>query len=76
MSTGPDPDGSPLPDAAALDETVTVFDTVYDPVRTPLIREAEARGARTVTGRDMFVRQAGMQFELWTGREGTKGRSD
>ena len=51
-----------------LDDRVTVFDTVYTPARTPLIREAEARGARVVTGMDMFIGQAARQFALWTGK--------
>lgn len=68
MSGGPAPDQSPLPSGAALDDTMTVFDTVYTPQRTPLIAQAEARGATVVTGRDMFLRQAAMQFELWTGK--------
>ncbi|MCP3905092.1 MAG: type I 3-dehydroquinate dehydratase, partial [Planctomycetes bacterium] len=68
MEGGPDPDGSPLPESIALDEQTTVFDTVYAPARTPLVREAEARGARVVTGVEMFVRQAALQFERWTGQ--------
>jgi 3-dehydroquinate dehydratase/shikimate dehydrogenase len=67
MAGGPDADGSPLPEDAPLDDRTTVFDTVYNPVRTPLIAEAEARGARVVTGLDMFINQAAMQFERWTG---------
>ena len=69
MAGGPAPQESPLPPDALLDASVTVFDTVYAPLRTPLIVAAEARGARTVTGRDMFLRQAAMQFERWTGSE-------
>jgi len=69
MTGGPDPDGSPLPEDALLDDGVTVFDTVYTPPRTPLLREAEARGARIVPGLDMFIRQAAMQFETWTGED-------
>lgn len=67
MTGGPEPDASPLPDGMTLDEHVTVFDTVYAPVRTPLIKEAEARGARAIIGLDMFIRQAALQFEAWTG---------
>jgi 3-dehydroquinate dehydratase/shikimate dehydrogenase len=44
-----------------------VFDTVYTPEHTLLIREAKARGCHVVTGVDMFVRQAARQFELFTG---------
>jgi len=68
MQGGLAPDESPLPDDVPLNDEVTVMDTVYAPVRTPLIREAESRGARVITGVDMFLRQAAMQFEMWTGR--------
>jgi 3-dehydroquinate dehydratase/shikimate dehydrogenase len=68
MQGGPDPEGLPLPPGVTLDGSITVFDTVYAPPRTPLIREAEARGARIVTGADMFLRQAALQFERWTGK--------
>lgn len=68
MAGGPDPDGSPLPEDAPVDDGVTVFDTVYAPPRTPLLRAAEARGARIVSGIDMFIRQAALQFEMWTGK--------
>jgi 3-dehydroquinate dehydratase/shikimate dehydrogenase len=44
-----------------------VFDTVYTPETTLLIREARARGCDTITGVDMFVRQAARQVELFTG---------
>ena len=43
-----------------------VFDTVYNPMRTKLLRQAEAAGAKTINGVEMFVRQAAAQFELWT----------
>ena len=46
-----------------------VFDTVYTPETTMLIREARARGCHVLTGVDMFVRQAAAQFKLFTGRE-------
>ena len=68
MAGGPDADQSPLPDDAPLDEDTTVFDTVYTPCRTPLIRHSEARGARTIFGVEMFLAQAAMQFEHWTGK--------
>lgn len=67
MAGGPDADQSPLPDDAPLDEQTTVFDTVYTPQRTPLIKQAEVRGARTIFGIDMFLLQAAMQFERWIG---------
>lgn len=46
-----------------------VFDTVYNPMETKLLRQAKAAGARTVGGIEMFVRQAAGQFRTWTGIE-------
>jgi shikimate 5-dehydrogenase len=68
MAGGPDPDGSPLPDDVHLDDSVVVMDTVYTPRETPLIREARARGAVTVDGESMFLRQAELQSELFLAR--------
>ena len=59
-------DGTPL-DARLLRPGTLVFDTVYNPLETRLLREAAAAGCRTVGGLAMFVNQAVEQFELWTG---------
>ncbi len=63
----PNVDESPF-HFSALNPGMTVFDTVYRPETTLLIREARARGCHTITGVDMFVRQAARQFELFTGQ--------
>jgi shikimate dehydrogenase len=47
----------------------TVFDIVYNPLKTRLLRDAEARGLRIVPGVEMFVNQAVLQFERFTGRD-------
>ena len=44
-----------------------VFDTIYNPMETRLLKEAKAAGAKTIGGVEMFVRQAAAQFEAWTG---------
>jgi 3-dehydroquinate dehydratase/shikimate dehydrogenase len=44
-----------------------VFDAVYNPMKTRLLTQAQALGARTISGVEMFVRQAVAQFETWTG---------
>jgi 3-dehydroquinate dehydratase/shikimate dehydrogenase len=44
-----------------------VFDTVYNPESTLLVKEARAIGCRTITGVEMFVRQAAIQFRIWHG---------
>jgi 3-dehydroquinate dehydratase/shikimate dehydrogenase len=54
---------------SVLKPGTTVFDTIYTPETTLLIREARARGCDTITGVDMFVRQAARQIELFTGLE-------
>ncbi|OPX24279.1 MAG: shikimate dehydrogenase [Planctomycetales bacterium 4484_123] len=64
----PNTDQSPVP-AQALRRVKLVFDTVYNPIETRLLREAAAAGCRTVTGVDMFVNQAAAQFEIWTGQQ-------
>jgi 3-dehydroquinate dehydratase/shikimate dehydrogenase len=51
-----------------LREGMLVFDTIYNPERTLLIKQARERECKTITGVDMFVRQAARQFELFTGR--------
>jgi 3-dehydroquinate dehydratase/shikimate dehydrogenase len=45
-----------------------VFDTIYTPETTMLVREAKERGCHVLTGVDMFVRQAALQFELFAGQ--------
>jgi 3-dehydroquinate dehydratase/shikimate dehydrogenase len=51
-----------------LKETLTVFETVYTPETTLLVKEARARGCHVITGVELFVRQAARQFELFTGK--------
>jgi len=46
-----------------------VFDVVYNPVKTQLLKLAEKEGAITVDGLSMLVYQAAKSFELWTGEE-------
>lgn len=57
---------SPL-DTAHLHEDQIVVDLVYNPLRTPLLSGAAARGATTLDGVGMLVHQAARQFTLWTG---------
>jgi 3-dehydroquinate dehydratase/shikimate dehydrogenase len=44
-----------------------VFDMVYNPLETALIRKAKNQGAEVICGLEMFLEQAARQFELWTG---------
>ena len=65
----PNVDASPF-DAATPDLTpdTLVWDAVYTPRQTKLLRQAAAAGSRTAGGLEMFVRQAAAQSEEWTGR--------
>ncbi|HEX3738996.1 MAG TPA: shikimate dehydrogenase [Terriglobales bacterium] len=45
-----------------------VFDMIYDPAETKLMKLARERGAQVIPGIEMFVHQAARQFEIWTGK--------
>jgi shikimate 5-dehydrogenase len=46
-----------------------VYDLVYNPIETRLLREAKLAGAQTLGGLDMLIAQGAKQFEIWTGLE-------
>jgi shikimate dehydrogenase len=54
---------------ALLHRGLAVMDIVYNPLETRLLADAKARGLKTVSGVEMFVNQAVIQFELWTGKK-------
>jgi shikimate dehydrogenase len=68
MSSGDGAACSPLPGALIPSEAL-VNDIVYNPPLTPLLRAAQARGARILGGLPMLVYQGAAAFELWTGRD-------
>ena len=59
--------GVPIVTADDL-KTKYVFDLVYNPIDTPLIRLARQQGIPVITGVEMFVQQGARQFEIWTGK--------
>jgi 3-dehydroquinate dehydratase/shikimate dehydrogenase len=63
----PHVDESPI-HPSFLKPGLKVFDTIYTPENTLLIKEARTRGCHVITGTDMFVRQAALQFTLFTGQ--------
>lgn len=65
VGTAPHHDQSPLPPGHALDGEL-VYDLVYNPPQTRLLRDAAGAGCRTIGGLDMLVSQAQAQFEWWT----------
>ena len=64
----PNVDESPV-QKTSLKPNMLVFDTVYNPESTLLIKDARSRNCMTITGVEMFVRQAQLQFFLFTRRE-------
>ena len=70
---------TPLGSGAHVDQTPAtqqqlvgagcVYDLVYNPIETRLLREARQAGCETLGGLEMLVAQAKIQFELWTGRK-------
>ena len=54
--------------AQLLKPELVVFDIVYNPIKTRLLKEAEAAGARTISGIDMLAWQGVLAFEKWTGQ--------
>jgi len=48
--------------------TKYVFDLVYVPAETKLIKMARAKGLQVIPGLEMFVQQGARQFEIWTGK--------
>jgi 3-dehydroquinate dehydratase/shikimate dehydrogenase len=47
---------------------LVVFDTIYTPEQTLLVKEARERGCHVITGVEMFIRQAALQFQHFTGQ--------
>jgi len=57
-------------DVSLLRADATVFDLVYVPAETPLLRAARDRGLRASNGSEMLIQQAAIAFERWTGVAG------
>ena len=55
-------------DLDKLSPATIIYDIVYNPIKTVLIKEAEKRGLRTIEGLDMLIYQAQSAIEIWTGK--------
>ncbi len=64
----PNVDETPY-DKHYLKPSMLVFDTVYNPESTLLVKDARARSCTVITGVEMFIRQAALQFKLFTDQE-------
>jgi len=68
LGMSPEVDKTPVP-AQLLKSSLVVFDIVYNPIQTRLLREAEVAGAKTINGLEMLVWQGALAFEKWTGEK-------
>jgi shikimate dehydrogenase len=70
-SIGLFPNVDQKPDIAydTITDAMTICDVIPNPPHTPLLKEAEARGARTLDGLGMLVYQGAIAFKMWTGRD-------
>ncbi len=66
VGMSPDTDQSPWPVGLAFPKAA-IYDLVYNPRETKLVKDACAQGLKTTTGLGMLVEQAALAFELWTG---------
>ncbi len=65
----PNESESPLKDTSLLRASMAVYDVIYNPRETQLLRDAKAAGAKTANGLSMLLYQGAAAFELWTGKE-------
>jgi shikimate dehydrogenase len=63
----PNVDQSPLPENMTLSKDTVIYDLVYNPRETKLVKDARAQGLSATTGLGMLIEQAALAFKLWTG---------
>jgi 3-dehydroquinate dehydratase/shikimate dehydrogenase len=73
VNTIPAGEGDVSPTAGVRLDGEIVFDLVYGPAETPLLRQARESGCLTIGGIEMLVAQAEKQFEIWTGQRPPAG---
>ena len=67
IGMAPNIDQSPLPSNLALSSNTLIYDLVYNPSETKLVKDARAKGLFAVDGIGMLIEQAALSFEIWTG---------
>ncbi len=63
----PNIETSPLPENLSLPSNAFVYDLIYNPRETKLVRRARSQGLHAATGLGMLIEQAALSFEIWTG---------
>ncbi|MBK9925403.1 MAG: shikimate dehydrogenase [Anaerolineales bacterium] len=67
LGMAPNVDQSPLPESLSLSLNTFIYDLVYNPRETKLVRDARSQGLQATTGLGMLIEQAALAFETWTG---------
>jgi shikimate dehydrogenase len=67
LGTWPEVEGSIWPDEIPVPPALVIFDLVYNPLETHLLRQAQQGGAKGVNGLEMLVRQGARSLALWLG---------
>jgi len=65
----PKTDNTIITDTTMFHKDLFVFDVIYNPQETRLLREARAAGCKTSNGMYMLLYQGAASFELWTGQQ-------
>jgi len=68
LGMAPNVDANPWPNGLTFPQRALVYDLVYNPPETALLRAAKAAGLYTTNGLGMLVEQAALSFERWTGQ--------
>jgi shikimate dehydrogenase len=66
LGMAPNTDQSPVPENTFLSKHTKIYDLIYNPRETKLVREARAQGLSATTGLGMLIEQAALSFEIWT----------
>ncbi|MDO8754480.1 MAG: hypothetical protein Q7J80_11340, partial [Anaerolineales bacterium] len=69
LGMAPNIDQSPLPANLSLSSNTLIYDLVYNPSETKLVKDARAQGLNATTGLGMLIEQAALSFEIWTGHD-------
>ena len=69
LGMAPKVDASPIEDPAIFHEGLGVFDIIYNPPETRLMKEAKEAGCRSANGKLMLLYQGAAAFKIWTGKE-------
>ena len=69
VGMSPNMDQSPWPGNIPFPQHALIYDLVYNPSQTKLVKDARTQGLSAITGRGMLIEQAALAFQLWTGKQ-------